>query len=250
MPGIGNENTSTRKVFIVGDDNGDAVRRIFAMVDATTADELLGPKPVVVEPIASEAIVNASHLFWSSISEDFPELTSGDNHLAGEDRSALSIWIAGHPGDYPVQTSLLPIPRSIDPMRVFDSTQRALIAAGSALFGAEISEIPEDVLVQMYRCVCHVIHYNIQDFVDQTDGWFDVLMYESEDDWNSFRASSTNSGIRTFKEAVAVARSSILRNHYEVVVSAEGEHPEFERGERVFYRFHRDVPTGRMVEPA
>lgn len=82
----------------------------------------------------------------------------------------------------------------------------------------------------------------------EAEGWFDVDAYSTKDRWEGPEAHDGGlDGFLTLQAAIDYATSKELDGFYEVVISAHGEHTDYEAGERVWSRYNRplmdDLPT-------
>jgi len=110
-----------------------------------------------------EVIANASYEFWGVFSDSFPEVTSGDSQLSGEDRAALAIWRNGDPGDEPVQRLEMTLTPEWDVSqeRISQAVLDGIKAAGVVLFdGEDPPPVPPEVVAQLDSCAKHVLYFN------------------------------------------------------------------------------------------
>lgn len=117
---------------------------------------------IVSETAAVEA---AAMAFWGEIAGSFPEMTTGDSQLSGEDEAAMALWLLGEPGDRPVahEGQRLPIPAWVPDKRVAAAVDAGLVAAKSVLLECNqaLSAAPGPVRSQLDNCVRHVLHWNM-----------------------------------------------------------------------------------------
>lgn len=105
-------------------------------------------------------IEQAAAAFWEQISRSFPEMTSGDSQLSGEDEAALALWINGDPGDRPVQSGPAFDVSWATRDRIDGALRKAVTAAGEVLFDRTVDTPPSAVLEQLRGCVNHVLFFN------------------------------------------------------------------------------------------
>jgi hypothetical protein len=71
-------------------------------------------------------------------------------------------------------------------------------------------------------------------------GWFDVEGYSTKERWEGPELNDGGlDGFTTLQHAIDYANSGAMAGFYEVVISAYGEHKDYEPGERVWSMFKR-----------
>jgi len=101
--------------------------------------------------------------FWLIVTEGYPEMTTGDSRLSGEDVGAFHKWLTGEEHrDYPVDHGdALPI-YGIAASRFHEVVDAAIAAGGEVLRQANpsLQPVPSDVCFALESCVKHVLHWN------------------------------------------------------------------------------------------
>lgn len=124
--------------------------------------------------LATDATLeNLALKFWGIIADRFPEMTSGDSQISGEDEAAIATWLNGDPGDRPVQKSGV---LCVDALQT--RANDAVDAAIALIRKDEDNEIGRDpgepnteVVDQLRACVQHVLFYNFpREAEDEDDG--------------------------------------------------------------------------------
>lgn len=112
--------------------------------------------------------------FWAVIADAFPEVTSGDTQLSGEDEAAIAVWIYGDAGERHLQARRvdLPIPDGMSLTRVVAATARGIEAAGKVFADAGVVSVtrqpPAGVVWQLESCVRHILHFNLPNQGEET----------------------------------------------------------------------------------
>lgn len=78
------------------------------------------------------------------------------------------------------------------------------------------------------------------DVPSDDEGWFDVDAYKTKEDYEDGRYPETVDGFMHEADALAEANHSHYNDYYQVVITAFGNHPQYERGEPIYRRFERD----------
>ena len=185
---------------------------------------------------SAEQIDAAAAAFWGIIYDKFPEITSGDSTIIGEDKGALRCWANGNPGDERTGMRRLSIPSYITDERVADAVVSAMDAATIYLQGVR-PECYDDALHQLKNCAREMIHYNAP-----AAGTFIVEVYHSKQVWDAAKgADDFIDDFETIEDAKQCALDVDYSDAYQLTVKAYGHHVDFEPGEVVFKRFDRSA---------
>jgi len=107
----------------------------------------------------NEKITAAVAAFWSAFADAFPEVTTGDSQLSGEDYAALSLWVSGTAGDNPTTVFDLPV-TWVTSERLDDALDNCKKAAAAVLFIGPAPSAPELTTDLLRDCIKHVLHFN------------------------------------------------------------------------------------------
>lgn len=112
-------------------------------------------------------------------------------------------------------------------------------AALSKLDGSVLAETLVDVVCRAEGA--RPLFCDQDGYVDGKEpGWFDVDAYSHKDLWEGPDAHDGGlDGFCTLEAAIEFASSPEMSEFYEVVISAHGEHADYEPGERVWNRYNR-----------
>ncbi|ASW03690.1 hypothetical protein [Paraburkholderia aromaticivorans] len=104
----------------------------------------------------------AAGAFWKQVTIGFPEVTTGDSLLSGEDEGAMYLWLTGKVGDYPQDECIDKAPSCVDAARVDLVVETSLQAAASVLkqCNPELTEAPDSVRSLLASCVRHQLRWN------------------------------------------------------------------------------------------
>lgn len=106
-----------------------------------------------------DSIDKATAAFWAAFTVMFPEVTSGDSQLSGEDRAAMSLWATGSVGDNPSEVFDLPV-GWLGEERVAQSLKHCMSAAAEVLFVGPVPAAPQLTVALLKSCITHVLHFN------------------------------------------------------------------------------------------
>lgn len=110
----------------------------------------------------------AAQAFWGRISQDFPELTTGDSQISGEDHTALAQWALGASAsdlDPPVWDSpceAFTLDLGVASERIERATSAAIEAAGHVLKATfpHLGTIPANSEATLRACVRQILFWN------------------------------------------------------------------------------------------
>lgn len=104
----------------------------------------------------------AAGAFWQQVMLGFPEVTTGDSLLSGEDEGAMYLWLTGEVGDYPYGECSDRVPSCVDAARVDAVLEASLQAAAAVLkqSNPELTEVPCSVRSLLASCVRHQLRWN------------------------------------------------------------------------------------------
>lgn len=159
----------------------------------------------LLKSIVAERVNSASEAFWAEFADGFPELTSGDSHISGEDKGVLYRWVTDREGDYPKDELYGCLPDTVDRARVDVVVAAGLRAAELVLKGInlELPEAPDYVRSMLTSCVMHVLELNYpsaehDEAPEQRDGEQEVPDWTSADSqsaaqhgWNLFNLNES-----------------------------------------------------------
>lgn len=118
-------------------------------------------------PCCDAIVEQAAFEFWGAITEAFPEVTTGDSQLSGEDEAAFGIWLYQDAGDRPVHPTdhMMPVPAWVSKRRIRQAVQEGINRAAAA-YTATMPQVPAatpsaEVFAQLEGCVRHVLHFNV-----------------------------------------------------------------------------------------
>lgn len=104
----------------------------------------------------------AAGAFWQQVMLGFPEVTTGDSLLSGEDEGAMYLWLTGKVGDYPQDECLDKAPSFVEATRVDSVVETSLQTAAAVLkqSNSELTEVPDSVRSLLASCVRHQLRWN------------------------------------------------------------------------------------------
>lgn len=108
------------------------------------------------------AAEQAAGAFWLQVTIGFPEVTTGDSLLSGEDEGAMYLWLTGKVGDYPQNECIDKAPSCVEAARVDSVVETSLQAAAAVLkqSNPELTEVPDSVRSLLASCVRHQLRWN------------------------------------------------------------------------------------------
>jgi hypothetical protein len=117
----------------------------------------------------ADVIEDCAEKFWCVFANRFPELTSGDSQLSGEDKAAFGIWFVGDcgPNNCVVKhdSSMCTVNPVFTNQRIFscvcDGAEAALkdwLDAG--MQQPESQHLPHSIAIQLEYCLRHVLWAN------------------------------------------------------------------------------------------
>lgn len=181
-----------------------------------------------------EQITAAAAAFWGVISDKFPEITSGDSTISGEDKGALGLWANGDVGDEPTGMPRLNIPSYIEDERVTQAVTAGMEAAKVHLHGVNDAHYAA-AFAELDNCTRELIRYNAPD-----PGTFIVDVYRSKEEWDAAKgAGESYDDFDTLEDAKQFALDEDYADAYQVAVKAYGYHKQYEAGEVLYKRFDR-----------
>jgi hypothetical protein len=187
----------------------------------------------------------AAAAFWGVISAKFPEMTTGDSQICGEDHAAFALWSNNDLGDRTMGMLKLSLPSQVSHLRVTEAVDAGMAAAKTVLPGVVESNHAR-AFEELLNCALEVIHWNIPEPASGP-GWFDVHVYASEQEWEAGKgAGEIHPNVEEFADAIGLAESEQFAGAYEVTVKAAGEHDDYEPGEVVHSRFDRSSQTPKF----
>lgn len=115
-----------------------------------------------VDACGRERAEAAAGVFWAEFAKGFPEVTTGDARISGEDEGVLYRWLTGREGDYPSGEFYARLPGVVDQSRLDAVVAAGVRAAGQALkeTNGDLPEVPAYVRSMLTVCASHVLEMN------------------------------------------------------------------------------------------
>lgn len=115
-----------------------------------------------VETCGRERAEAAAGAFWAEFAKGFPELTTGDARISGEDEGVLYRWLTSREGDYPSGEIYARLPGAVDQTRLDAVVAAGVRAAGQVLkeTNGDLPEAPAYVRSMLTACASHVLEMN------------------------------------------------------------------------------------------
>jgi len=186
-------------------------------------------------------IEHGAHTFWVAIAQAFPEMTSGDSDIAGEDLRAISLWLRGTVDGYPALTlGLQPrVPEWITDERVTGAVDAGVAAVSGFMAdrGHDVPAVTTPVRAELDTLVRHLLSVNMPAVAPEPGS----TAVRPTSDTDEAREATENAGRQ--------AESPVARQ-LQQATSVAASHAAIQDYKHTKFRLDAQLPSSAVPHPA